>query len=207
MPEVKASNITTIEKFNEAFRAWLELKYHRKVHSRLKKKPISVFANYKGNIRYPSAGELKEAFLYEEKRKVHKDCTFQLFGNYYEVLPAHVGRTIEIKFDPFDTLDVVRVYLANEFFQQSKVLREPPSRRKKKRTDKKKTNTGIDYLKSLVDEHRDLRQDSLFGPRATSDNRFTVSDLLTGMQRKGFHLHLYQVLGEGFREKRESKMF
>ncbi|MEA3507175.1 MAG: DDE-type integrase/transposase/recombinase, partial [Elusimicrobiota bacterium] len=188
LPEVKAGNITTLDKLNEAFRAWLELKHHQKMHSRLKKKPISVFMEHKDKIRYSSAEELKEAFLYEEKRKVHKDCTFQLFGNYYEVLPALVGRTVEIRYDPFDTLNEVRVYLAKEFFQQARVLREPPRRRRKNQTDKKRQSTGIDYLKSLVDEHRDLRQDSLFGPRATSDDRFTVADLLTVMKRKGFHL-------------------
>ena len=192
MPEVPITGITTLSGLNEAFRAWLELKYHRKVHSHLKATPISVFIGHKDNIGYPSAEELKEAFLYRENRKVHKDCTFQLMGRYYEVLPALVGQTVEIRFDPFDGLDTVRVYLAGDFFQQAKVLREPTRRSRKQTDTKTKTDTGIDYLKHLVNEHRHQRETSLFGPQVTSDERFTVCDLLAALERKGFRIESFE---------------
>ncbi len=192
LPEVKASNITNLHALNESFRAWLELKYHRKTHSHLKATPLSVFTAHNHSIRHPSAGQLKEAFLYREKRKVHKDCTFQLMGRYYEVLPALVGQTVEIRYDPFDDLDMVKVYLAGEFFQQAKMLREPPRRRKRQANTAKKTDTGIDYLKNIVNEHRQMRDNSLFGPQAASDDRFTVSDLLSALDRKGFRIEHFE---------------
>ena len=187
LTEVSVSNITTLGQLNEAFRAWLELMYQRKVHSELKAKPIDVFMAHKDKIRYPTDEELKEAFLYEDNRNVHKDCTFQLMGNYYEVMPALKGHKIRIRFDP-DELEVVKVYLAGDFFQQAKILRMPPRRRKKQAEQSQKTHTGINYLKRLVDEHQDLKDDLLFGPKVTSDNRFTVTDLLSILQRKGFHM-------------------
>jgi hypothetical protein len=108
-------------------------------------------------------------------------------GNYYEVMPALKGHQIQIRFDPDDS-ETVKVYLAGDFFQQAKILRMPPQRRKKQIEDPKKTHTGINYLSRLVDEHRDLKDERMFGPKVTSDNRFTVADLLTVLQRKGFHL-------------------
>lgn len=187
LPEVSPSNITTLGQLNEAFRAWLELMYQRKVHSEIKAKPIEVFMAHKDKIRYPSDEELKEAFLYEDNRNVHKDCTFQLMGNYYEVMPALKGHKIQIRFDP-DELEVVKVYLAGDFFQQAKILRMPPQRRKKHIEQSPQTHTGINYLKRLVDEHQNLKDALLFGPKVTSDNRFTMTNLLSILQRKGFHL-------------------
>ncbi len=187
MPEISSSRIITLSQLNEAFRAWLELKYHRRIHSELKAKPIDIFMTHQDKLHYPSVEQIKEAFLYREKRKVHKDCTFSLMGDYYEVLPALVGQEVEILFDP-DDLETVKVYLAGDFFQQAKVLRTPPRRAKKQTSQDNPVRTGVDYLKNLVDEHRNIREGFLFGPKVTSDNRFTVADLLTIMQRKGFHL-------------------
>ncbi|MEA3347029.1 MAG: DDE-type integrase/transposase/recombinase, partial [Candidatus Auribacterota bacterium] len=187
LTEVSVSNIATLDQLNEAFRAWLELTYHRKIHSELKAKPMEVFMTHKDKVRYPSEEELKEAFLYEDNRKVHKDCTFQLMGNYYEVMPALKGQKINIRFDP-DDLEIVKVYLAGDFFQQAKILRMPPQRRKKQIENSPKPHTGINYLNRLVDEHRILKDERMFGPKVTSDNRFTVSDLLSVLKRKGFHL-------------------
>ncbi|MBI5452287.1 DDE-type integrase/transposase/recombinase [Candidatus Gottesmanbacteria bacterium] len=190
--EVNISNILTLEQLNQAFWAWLELEYHRKVHSGIKAQPIEVFLAHKDKLRYPSEEELKDAFLYREKRHVHKDCTFQLMGTYYEVMPALARQEIEIRFDP-DDLGTVKVYLAGDFFQQAKILRVPPHRRKKEEAPEGKVKTGVDYLKRLVAEHKDQKEELLFGPRAIpSDDRFTLVDLLTMLERKGFHLSSFE---------------
>lgn len=191
LPEVIAGNILTLEQLNQAFWAWLELEYHRKVHSGINAQPIDIFLAHKDKLRYPSEEELKDAFLYREKRHVHKDCTFQLMGNYYEVMPALVRQEIEIRFDP-DDLETVKVYLAGDFFQQAGILRLPPQRRKKENVDNPRITTDINYLKRLVAEHKDKQEENLFGPRVTSDNRFTLTDLLTLLERKGFHLKAFE---------------
>lgn len=190
MPETSTGNILTLEQLNEAFRAWLDIEYQHKEHSGINAKPMDVFLAYKDKLRYPSEEELNEAFLYRETRKIHKDCTFQLMGNYYEVMPALVGMEVEIRYDPDDS-EAVKVYLAGEFFQQARILRLPPQRRKKAETQTEgKPGTGLNYLKILVQEHKQHKETLLFGPTAktTSDNRFTLVDLLTILERKGFHL-------------------
>jgi transposase InsO family protein len=191
LPEISVSSILTLEQLNEAFWAWLELEYQHKEHAGIKAKPLEIFMSHRDKLRYPTEEELREAFLYREKRYVHKDCTFQLMGNYYEVMPALVRQNVEIRFDP-DDLEVVKVYLAGEFFQQARILRVPPQRRKKEKTEKQSPGTGINYLKRLVTEHKNQKEKLLFGPKVTSDNRFTLADLLTILERKGFHLSSYE---------------
>ncbi|MEK7224653.1 MAG: hypothetical protein AAB221_03110, partial [Bacteroidota bacterium] len=84
---------------------------------------------------------------------------------------------------------------AGDFFQQAGILRAPPQRRKKAETQtEEKCNTGINYLKKLVQEHRQHKEILFFGPmgKTTSDNRFTLADLLTILERKGFHITSFE---------------
>lgn len=192
MPELNTSHILTLEQLNEAFLAWLELEYQHKEHEGIKAKPLDIFLSHKDKLRYPTEEELKDAFLYRETRKIHKDCTFQLLGNYYEVMPALVRQEVEIHFDPDDPA-IVKVYLAGDFFQQAGILRMPPQRRKKEETAEPKISTGVDYLKRLTAEYKNRKEDILFGPKvATFDNRFTLADLLTILERKGFYLSSFE---------------
>lgn len=191
LPEVYASNLTGLEALNEAFWAWLEMDYHRRTHSQLGQQPLEVFLAHKDKLCYPTEEELKEAFLYREIRKIQKTRTFQLMNSDYEVMPALVGQQVEIRFDP-DDLEVVKVYLAGDFFQQSGRLQLTPWRGKKDIPHEEKVKTGIDYLKRLVADHKNQKEEMLFGPRVTSDNRFVLTDLLTILERKGFHLSSFE---------------
>lgn len=192
LPELSVSNILTLEQLNEAFWAWLDLEYMHRKHSELDAEPLEVFLVHKDKLRYPNEEGLKDAFLYRETRKIHKDCTFSLLGNYYEVMPALVRQEVEIRFDP-DDAETVKVYLAGDFFQQARVLRLPPQRRGKEPAAEGKVETGFDYLRRLVAEHKDQKEYVLFGPKAVpSDKRFALTDLLTILERKGFHLSSYE---------------
>jgi hypothetical protein len=52
----------------------------------------------------------------------------------------------------------------------------------------------MNYLKNLTDEYNASNQELLFGPKQIpSDNRLTLSDLLTLLNRKGFHLLAFET--------------
>ena len=86
---------------NRLFSAWVEVHYHRAVHSETKARPIERFLEA-GPPTLPTPEMLREAFLWVEQRKVSKTAVVSLHGNSYEVDPALIGRRVELLFDPFD---------------------------------------------------------------------------------------------------------
>lgn len=103
--EVDPAELTSLQELNEAFAAWVETVYHRRVHSETAQTPLERFGAG-GPPRIPSPGELHEAFLWSETRMVTKTATVSLFSNLYEVDAALVGRRVELVFDPFDLTDI-----------------------------------------------------------------------------------------------------
>jgi putative transposase len=59
-----------------------------------------------GPFPLPTPAALREAFLWEERRRVTKTATVSLHGNAYQVDPTLVGRRVELVFDPFDLTQV-----------------------------------------------------------------------------------------------------
>ncbi|WP_045875782.1 DDE-type integrase/transposase/recombinase [Pseudofrankia sp. DC12] len=86
---------------NNAFTAWVETVYHRRVHSETQMAPLARF-EAGGPFTHPSDAALAEAFKWEEHRKVRKTATISLHGNTYQVEPHLVGRTVAAVYDPFD---------------------------------------------------------------------------------------------------------
>jgi len=89
---------------NRLFTAWVEVVYHRRVHSETGERPIERFA--RATPVLPSPEALHEAFLWSEFRVVTKTATVSLHGNAFEVDAALVGRRVELVFDPFDLTDI-----------------------------------------------------------------------------------------------------
>ena len=102
--EVTHSEIASVGRLNELFAAWAESVYHHATHSETNTTPLERFAG--GTLRYPTAAQLHEAFLWSETRTVTKTATVSLFSNTYEVDAALVGRKVELVFDPFDLTDI-----------------------------------------------------------------------------------------------------
>jgi putative transposase len=103
--EVDPEQIETLQELNEAFAAWVETVYHRRVHSETGQSPLERFAAG-GTAKLPSPAQLHEAFLWSETRTVTKTATVSLHSNLYEVDAALVGRKVELVFDPFDLTDI-----------------------------------------------------------------------------------------------------
>jgi hypothetical protein len=102
---------------------------------------------------------VRRAFLWREKRKVRRDATLSLQGNRYQVDPQFAGRTLELRFDPFDLsqielyLDQTLVGLATVVIQQRQrhlavehLATEPPGPPQPK--------SSLDYLAVLRAEYQ-----------------------------------------------------
>lgn len=93
-----------LAELNRLFQAWVEGVYHRRAHSETGQPPLERFlAGLPDRApKLPSPAELRDAFLWAEKRQVTKTAEVALHGNRYHVDPALVGAQVELVFDPFD---------------------------------------------------------------------------------------------------------
>ena len=93
--------IASFEELNDMFMAWAEQVANARVHAETKQAPIERFlAEFTPAIPPPTL--LAEAFRWSVTRRVTKTATINLFANRYQVDPALIGRTVELRFDPED---------------------------------------------------------------------------------------------------------
>ncbi len=139
-----------LAELNRLFSAWLEVVYHRRVHSETGQSPLERF-DAGGAPPLPTPALLREAFLWSQERMVTKTATVSLHSNQYEVDPALAGRKVELVFDPFDLTRIEVRYQHRPFGtavplvigrhthpQAQQELPPPPA------------PSGIDYLKLLA---------------------------------------------------------
>ena len=148
--EIEGRQDLDLSELNRLFSAWVEVVYHRRVHTETKESPLERFTAG-GAPASPTPALLREAFLWSETRTVTKTATVSLHGNDYEVDAALAGRKVELIFDPFDLTRIEVRYQHRPFGQavpvrigrhthpQAKGEPAPPA-----------APTGIDYLGLLA---------------------------------------------------------
>ena len=114
--------LTSLSALNQAYWAWVEGEYHRAPHRGLDGEcPQDRWAERSGEVRTAPSG-LGELFLFEQKRKVHKDRTVSLDGVMYEVGADLVGETVLLRYDPQRKGKPVQVWRDGKFLQEAKVV-------------------------------------------------------------------------------------
>jgi putative transposase len=141
-----------LAELNRLFSAWLEVVYHRRVHSETEQTPLARF-DAAGAPALPTPALLREAFLWSQERTVTKTATVSLHGNQYEVDPALVGRKVELVFDPFDLTRIEVRYQHRPFGTAVPlVIGRHTHPQAKRELPPPPTGTGIDYLKLLAEK-------------------------------------------------------
>ncbi|MGH2846199.1 MAG: DDE-type integrase/transposase/recombinase, partial [Thermoleophilaceae bacterium] len=143
-----------LAELNRLLQAWLERVYHRRVHSETDQTPLERFAA-DSPPRYPTARELREAFLWCERRTVTKTATVSLHGNRYEVDPALSGHQVELLFDPFRLEQIEVRYQGRPFgiAAPHTVSRHVHPRAEAEARPQPRPRTGIDYLTLVTQQH------------------------------------------------------
>ena len=166
LPEVEASNLTTLADLNESLWAWLECIYHQHEHSETHQTPLARYTASLAHVRHADPETMRRAFLWREKRKVRQDATLSLQGNRYQVDPQWVGRSIELRFDPFD-LSQIELYLDDTCLGLATVLVQNRKRHlaverlATEPLDPPKPKSSMDYLAALRAEYRTRQQHEL----------------------------------------------
>ena len=121
LPEVETAHVTSLLELNVSLWAWLECVYHRHEHSETHQTPLARYTAGLAQVRHADPETVRRAFLWHEKRKVRRDATLSLQGNRYQVDISFVGRTLELRFDPFD-LSQVELYLDGKLVGMATVV-------------------------------------------------------------------------------------
>lgn len=116
--EVRAREILTLEKLNRGLSAWLSVQYHPNVHSETGQTPKKLYQQGLRCIRQVDMQEFLVAFMQRVPRTVNPTFSdVRLNNRYYKVDPRLRGDRLEVRFDPFGTLNEVHLYsLKDESF-------------------------------------------------------------------------------------------
>jgi len=164
LPELDNSSVTTLRQLNESLLAWLEVVYHRNMHSETRQAPLERFRQDLAPATRPADPEqLRQAFLHRAQRKVYKTATVSFKGNRYSV-PAYLrGKRVELRYDPFD-LTRPEVWYNDAFLE----LAEPEEIVTTNDPDvdldpvpKPSADSGLDYLALLRLERERLIQEQI----------------------------------------------
>jgi transposase InsO family protein len=166
LPEVEASQLTTLAELNESLWAWLACVYHVRVHSETGQAPLERFTAGLDQVRPADPELVRRAFLWREQRRVTKTATISLQGNRYQVDPRFAGRQLELRFDPFD-LAHIELFLDGQPQGVATVLEQGRQRHlavQRLATDPPsppRPKSSLDYLAALRAEHQAQQQKDL----------------------------------------------
>jgi transposase InsO family protein len=102
------SEINSLDALNDHFAAWLNADYHKVIHSGIQTTPLDRWDSdlQHTSLRFLAPEELYFAFCQTFKRKVKNDSTIQLDGKLWQVPPAYIGRSIEVRYPTDRPLEV-----------------------------------------------------------------------------------------------------
>lgn len=167
LPELNRAEVTSLAQLNQSLLAWLEVVYHRHLNSETGQSPLERFRQQAQPTTRPvDPASLRQAFLHRDQRKVAPTATVSFQGNRYRVPDYLRGRTIELRYDPFD-LSHLELWFQDTFLQQVQpdhlVNPSHPDVTPDPSPAPPSANTGLDYLALLRAEHDRLLQAQLDG--------------------------------------------
>ncbi len=183
--EVKASSIRTLDELNEAFVAWMDLEYNRRVHGETGQTPDERWRAGIDAIRYADDEKLHAAFRWKERRTPDKAGVFSLFGTKYQVGAELRRKQIDVYYDPRDLSEVDVHRYRGDFVERARPFEVSEHRRPRAATPEAKpspeTKPTADYLGHLVDRRR---REGFVEATAASPKRQLADDALVEVLRE-----------------------
>ncbi len=109
--EVRAGEILTLDKLNQAFQAWLQVSYHERPNSETGEAPRRRYEAGRSFTRHVDIQQILKYFLKRVPRTVNEDFSdVQLLDGYFRVDRGLRGDKVEVRYDPFGDLQSVLIY-------------------------------------------------------------------------------------------------
>lgn len=113
-PEVRAGEILTLDKLNQALQAWLQESYHQRRNTETSQSPRLRYEAARSFTRHVDIQRVLKYFLKREQRTVNEDFSdVQLLGLFFRVDRGLRGDKVQVRYDPFGDLESVLIYSLN----------------------------------------------------------------------------------------------
>ena len=163
--QISSGTIKTLPDVNSFLNAWIEKRYHCRRHSTLKTSPRDALDTAKGShldmSRYVDPPTVREAFLWRETREVTSLGAVKIYSNLYEVNETLLGKSVELRFNPYDLRRILVYYEGTFRGEASPYLL-------KNFTEKRVTERQADShqafekaMQSIVQEHKEESKERL----------------------------------------------
>lgn len=118
--EVRAGDLLELDGLNRAFSAWLQVSYHQRVNTETQQTPQARYQQGLTVIRAVDLSEVLASFMQRIERRVDRNfADVRLHNRYYRVDPRLRGDKVQVRYDPFSTMETVQVYsLQDEYLGQ-----------------------------------------------------------------------------------------
>ena len=155
--QITGGKIETIEQVNRFLAAWIETRYHIRRHGTLKMSPAKALEDsINANLtfaRFVEPQTVYEAFLWRETRQVNSLAAVKIFSNLYEVDEALIGKTVEVRYNPYD-LTRILVYCEGGFRGEAKPYQMKNFAEKRVLERQQESQKVLDaVMESIITEH------------------------------------------------------
>jgi transposase InsO family protein len=140
LEEFRLEPDSSLEQLNRKFTVWIEEGYIHKAHGALiceerdsatgtllssrERSPYQAYVEDPAKVKYVSSIECRDAFLWEESRRVDKSGCFTLKGVTFDAGVALMRKRVDIRYDPFD-ISIVEVWHDGKFQRKAEKLSVP----------------------------------------------------------------------------------
>jgi transposase InsO family protein len=115
LPNIRILSDYTLSDFNCDLKNWVNLEYHRKIHSVTGSQPIDRYISDSKNVKLKtiSKNQADDFFYHTLYRLVRGDCVVSVKNNLYEVPAKYIGKKIEIR-HPLEDMSDLRLFEDNK---------------------------------------------------------------------------------------------
>lgn len=127
--EVRAGDLLTLVELNRALAAWLAVGYHQHKHSEINQTPQERYEQGLTVIGKVDMHRVMDSFMQSLTRTANRTFSdVQVNTHCFRVDPKLRGDRVQVRFDPFATLDQVQIYSTDGQFLGTGVLHHRQSR-------------------------------------------------------------------------------
>jgi putative transposase len=193
--EVRAGEILTLDKLNQAYQAWLQVSYHERPNSETGEPPRLRYEAGRSFTRHVDIQQIIKYFLKRVQRTVNEDFSdVQLPQGFFRVDRQFRGDKVEVRYDPFGDLQSVLIYSRDGEYLTTGQRHQREEGDLQFPTPPPQPKPQANYLELLIQKHQEVmrRQSSGIDYQAVlaqAQRRWPFSEmakhLATQLGRKG----------------------